>query len=269
MRRRLSERIRLALKHMMVKAQYEYLNKLDKEDKQIRLLNYGYEPISPDAPRLELLPEEESNRYAIQLYHYVAGAVDLAGKDVLEVGCGRGGGAAFVMRHFRPRIMVGVDLWRSSVNFCNDAYDMEGLSFRRGNAESLPFPEDRFDVVLNIESSHLYDHIEAFYAEVLRVLRPGGHLLFADFRTKDRVPQLTKEFEEAGFEVVRNDTINENVLAALDLDDERKRKLIVERLPQRRQEQFSVFAALKGTHIYECIKSGDIEYKRYVLRKPA
>ena len=252
---------------MMIKAQYEYLNKLDRDDGQVRLLNYGYDELPPGTP-LTLLPEEEGNRYAIQLYHYVAGAADLADRDVLEVGCGRGGGAAFVMRHFRPRIMVGVDLWRTTINFCNEAYDIEGLSFRRGNAESLPFPDARFDAVLNIESSHLYDHIEVFYAEVLRVLRPGGCLLFADFRTRERAALLSEEFREAGFEVVREDLINANVLAALDKDDERKRKLIVERLPKRRQEQFGVFAALKGTHIYECIKSGDIEYKRFVLRKP-
>ncbi|MFA6242373.1 MAG: class I SAM-dependent methyltransferase [Candidatus Hydrogenedentales bacterium] len=267
-RQRLIERIRLRLKYMMVKAQYEYLNKLDRQEKQVRLLNYGYKELDSDAPRLELSPEEEGNRYAIQLYRYVASGADLAGKDVLEVGCGRGGGAAFVMRHFTPRMMVGIDLWRTSIDFCNSMYDIDGLSYRLGNAEALPFPDAHFDAVLNIESSHLYDNIDTFYAEVLRVLRPGGHLLFADFRTKERGAMLTQEFKDAGFEVVREDIINPNVLAALDEDDERKRKLILERLPQRRQEQFSVFAALKGTHIYECIKSGDIEYKRYVLRKP-
>ncbi|MGH7787775.1 MAG: MGH1-like glycoside hydrolase domain-containing protein, partial [Candidatus Binatia bacterium] len=35
---------------------------------------------------------DEPNRYSIQLYHRVATQVDLAGKDVLEVGCGHGGG---------------------------------------------------------------------------------------------------------------------------------------------------------------------------------
>ncbi|HLH15304.1 MAG TPA: hypothetical protein VKV16_10980, partial [Solirubrobacteraceae bacterium] len=54
------------------------------------LMNYGYAP-SEDAGE-----GDGEDRYGLALYAAVAGAVDLSGKDVLEVGCGRGGGSAFV-----------------------------------------------------------------------------------------------------------------------------------------------------------------------------
>ena len=54
-------------------------------------MNYGFAP-SAGAP-LPLEPVDEIDRYCIQLYHHVASAVDLAGREVLEVGSGRGGGA--------------------------------------------------------------------------------------------------------------------------------------------------------------------------------
>ena len=42
---------------------------------------------------LPLEPEDEQNRYGIQLYHRTATQADLSGKKVLEVSCGHGGGA--------------------------------------------------------------------------------------------------------------------------------------------------------------------------------
>ncbi|QDU31359.1 Phthiotriol/phenolphthiotriol dimycocerosates methyltransferase [Anatilimnocola aggregata] len=57
---------------------------------------------------------------------------------------------------------------------------MEGLSFVVGDAENLPFEDDTFDAVVNVESSHCYRSDPAFLAQVRRVLRTGGHVLFAD-----------------------------------------------------------------------------------------
>ncbi len=256
------------IKRLVIKSQYEYLNRLDRDEKLIRFLNYGYTTLDPNAPRIELEPAEEPNRLAIQLYHYMASAVEIAGKDVLEVGCGRGGGAAYVARRFTPRSYVGVDLWKGSIDFCNEEYHVEGLSFRIADAQELPFDDASFDVVINVESSHLYDDIDGFLIETGRVLRPGGYFLFADFRTNEAAQMLREQIAGAGLELVREDTINENVVAALDLDNDRKTKLIEERLPKRRREQFAIFAALKGTYIYEHLKAGDIEYFRMVIRKP-
>ncbi len=47
-------------------------------------MNYGWASLDPSDQALSLLPEDERNRYCIQLYHRVAGAIDLSGMDVLE-----------------------------------------------------------------------------------------------------------------------------------------------------------------------------------------
>ena len=52
----------------------------------------------------------------------------------------------------------------------------------QGNAESLPFPDESFDAVINVEASHAYPHFDRFLPELTRVLRPRGHFLYADFR---------------------------------------------------------------------------------------
>ena len=54
--------------------------------------------------------------------------------------------------------------------------------FIEGSAEDLPFPDESFDAVINIESSHTYPNFSRFLAEVARALRPGGHFLYTDVR---------------------------------------------------------------------------------------
>src|SRR5437016_14665802 len=93
---------------------------------------------------------------------YVAGSIDLKGLDVLEVGCGRGGGASYIMRYLKPKSMTGVDIAEKAIAFCKRYHTVEGLSFRYGDAESLPFDNNTFDVIVNIESSQCYGSIPRF-----------------------------------------------------------------------------------------------------------
>ena len=139
-------------------------------------MNYGYRsPTGGETrPQPVLDAADEPDRACIQLYDLVAGAVPLAGCDVLEVGCGRGGGAAYVARYLKPRRMVAIDLSPRAVALCRARFALPALSFEVGDAERLPFGDASFDAVLNVESSHCYGHLAAFLGEVRRVLRPGG-----------------------------------------------------------------------------------------------
>src|SRR5437588_12232993 len=110
-------------------------------DREIRFISYGYADIDPSTKELKLGDGESANRFCIQLYHHVAGAVDLSGKDVVEVGSGRGGGASYIARHFKPRSMLGLDLSDKAVDFCNQNYAIDTLSFRQGDADNLPLSD--------------------------------------------------------------------------------------------------------------------------------
>src|ERR1700754_3511325 len=65
-------------------------------------MNYGYDSTA-DESILYLRPEDEINRYPIQLYHYLATKTVIEEKVVLEVGSGRGGGASFINRYLNPK----------------------------------------------------------------------------------------------------------------------------------------------------------------------
>jgi SAM-dependent methyltransferase len=161
---------------------YNYLSRLDRGGNVI-LMNYGYEDLDPQAAVIPMEAQDEPDRLCLQLYHRVAGSLDLQGKDVLEVGSGRGGGASYVKRALGPASVTGVDYSIEAVRFCQEHHKLDGLRYVHGDAEDLPCEEGSFDAVYNIESSHCYGNLRTFLGEVHRVLRPGGQCSWADFRT--------------------------------------------------------------------------------------
>lgn len=231
-------------------------------------MNYGYEWLH-DTPGAELALDaaDTDDRYCIQLYHHVAGSIDLQGLDVLEVGSGRGGGASFMQRYLHPKTVTGVDYSAKAVELCTQRHQVEGLSFRQGDAESLPFDAETFDAVVNVESSHCYGSMPAFLGEVTRVLRPGGHFLYADFRSREDAEVLARQIAGSELTMLEEETITPNVVRALDADSERKQALIRGHIRRWLARTFQQFAGIRGTAIYRCFQDGTFVYKRYRLQK--
>lgn len=89
------------------------------------------------------------------------------------------------MRTLHPASYTGLDFNADGIAFCQKRHQPPGLDSVHGDAESLPFGDESFDAVINVEASHAYPRLPRFLAEVARVLRPGGHFLYADFRGSD------------------------------------------------------------------------------------
>jgi SAM-dependent methyltransferase len=224
-------------------------------------MNYGFD--DPKVTRLTLDAADESNRFCIQLYDYVTAPVNLMGKRVLEVGCGRGGGCSFIARYKNPQQMTGVDLSSGAIGFCRKTHHAPGLDFRTGDAENLPFADSTFDVVVNVESSHCYPNLATFFKEVHRVLRPEGYFLYADLRESVDIAEWENLLWANGFSLRREEDITSQVLSALDRDNDRKIKLIGTLVPAFLRSSFEDFAGIRGSRIYEGFRTGSLKYVRF------
>lgn len=262
----LFSRLSPKLRGSFFKHWYQFLSRFYQRKDWI-FMNYGYAPLTDQTRKIELDKSDEEDRFFIQLYHQVASAVDLRDLEVLEVGSGRGGGADYIKRYLKPNRLVGVDLSESAVLFCNTIYDNNGLSFKVGNAESLPFPDDSFDIVINVESSHCYGSMEAFLGEVKRVLRKGGYFLFADFRRTETLDSLRENLKNSGLTLIKETDITPNIIEALELDNKRRTALIEEKVPKSLVGFFLQFAGVKGSKIYERFCCGETLYLNFVLKK--
>lgn len=231
-------------------------------------MNYGFAPLGEVDKAPELKPEDQADRYAINLYHHVASQVPVEGREVLEVGCGRGGGSSYIARYLKPARMVGVDISQNAIDFCRKVHDTPNLDYRYGDAEALPFPDGSFDAVVNVESSFCYGSIDGFIAEVARVLRPGGHLLLADIRLANEVAELDAAMARSGLTLVSRRDITENVVEALARDSDRRAKSTGNRIPKPFKKMFDTFLGVEGTRMPVHLRSREMIYLSYCLRKP-
>jgi ubiquinone/menaquinone biosynthesis C-methylase UbiE len=142
-----------------------------------------------------------------------------------------------------------------------------GIRFLCGDATLLPFADEAFDVVVNVEASHCYPDFRKFLAEVRRVLRPGGSLLMADMRKDHTLEAWRGDIDGSGLEKVAEEEITEHVVRALESTSDRVSALIRESAPRLTRRFFGHFAATKGTSVYNRLKSGELRYVRFALRK--
>jgi len=235
-------------------------------------MNYGYAPLdglhTNGEAGLRLGAAEAAERTSLQLYDHVAGAVSLAGREVLEVSCGRGGGAAYLRRHLGAARVTGLDVAAAAVAFCRRVHNESGLTFRQGDAEALPFAASSFDAVVNIEASFCYGDFDRFLGETNRVLRPGGYLLFADLRLMSEATALRQALARSGLDMVRSEDITPNVLRALEIDNDRRVQACNRNVPRPLRGLMRFFVGAAGTRIPLFLADGRMRYLCFALRKP-
>ena len=101
------------------------------------------------------------------------------GQRVLDIGCGTGVVAVTAARHDAQ--VTGLDLTPQLLERARENSRIAGVTVEwlEGDAESLPFEDTSFDVVLS-QFGHMFaPRPEVALAEMLRVLKPGGTLAFS------------------------------------------------------------------------------------------
>jgi SAM-dependent methyltransferase len=230
-------------------------------------MNYGYAPTASEEDSPALDAADEPDRSFIQLYHHVLGGVSIEGKDVLEVGCGRGGGSSWMRRYGKPRSLYGVDLSPKAIGFCRRRHVHEGLSFVTGDAEALPFPDGSFDTVVNVESSHCYPRLDRFLAEARRVLRPGGRLHIADIYDNEGADWFRSCLHGCGMDIEREDDISANIVEAMRQDGLRRLAMFQRTLPSVFVRWFREFAGDADSAVFRRFKESVAHYIGCVLAK--
>jgi MPBQ/MSBQ methyltransferase len=119
-----------------------------------------------------------------------------AGTKVLDVGCGIGGSSRILAKDYGFDV-TGVTISEEQVRRAKELTPADvDAKFQVDNAMSLSFPDESFDVVWSIETGPHIPDKESFAKELLRVLKPGGRLVVADWNQRDLRQKPLKGWEK-------------------------------------------------------------------------
>lgn len=260
-------RLKAAVQRRVVRFEYRAINRR-YESTGRNCVNYGWVPLDDSRELPEIPPEQHADRLGLQLYWRVAAPGDIAGKDVLEVGCGRGAGTAFLATAMGARSVLGIDLTESSVKWCQQRWRQPNVTFRVGDAENIPLADGAVDAVVNLESAHNYPDITKFFAESFRVLRSGGVFLMADMCFGPLVDEIRQQISEAGFVLDEEEDISPNVVAALEADAALRSAWVNSNFPRLLRPAALEFAGTPGSGLFQALTTGDVRYMRFTARRP-
>jgi ubiquinone/menaquinone biosynthesis C-methylase UbiE len=182
--------------------------------------------VDPDHATIEALaPYDHFHGRGLEATEELADLLTVAPEDhILDIGSGIGGPARYIARRFGARI-TGIDLTAEFCEVARQLTQMLGLEdrvdFKQGDATAMPFGDASFDGAYSMNVSMNIADKAGFYAEIHRVLRPGGWLVLSEIaqgpggapayptpwaRTAESsflaTPQQTREgLEAAGFAV--------------------------------------------------------------------
>ena len=184
------------------------------------------------------------------------------------MGSGRGGGAAYIAQNLHPAHMTGIDISKTAVELCNSIYNIDNINFAVGDSENMPFDNEQFDAVINIESSHCYGSMQSFLGETFRILKPGGVFLFCDLRETSALEDLFVLFNNSGLRIIQHQDITKNIIEALIKMSTERKNAIQKSVPGFFRKAFESYAGVKGSKIHNSFKNGTLSYVSACLEKP-
>ena len=129
----------------------------------------------------------------------LAELLPIAGRDIIELGCGAAKLARTLLeRHPDSRVTgLEVDERQHAKNLSSP---QPGLRFVAGGAQAIPFPDASFDVALMLKSLHHVPLPRMGQAldEVARVLRPGGHLYVSEPVYDGALNEIVRLYNDEG-----------------------------------------------------------------------
>lgn len=128
---------------------------------------------------LRYMAPPQDTPFPLEYAFYLLG--DVAGKHVLDLGCGSGENTLLLVR--RGAVVSGLDLSQSLIELANKRLRVNGLEGRArfivGSAHDIALPDASVDVVFGIAILHHLD-LAVVSREVRRILRPGGRAIFQE-----------------------------------------------------------------------------------------
>lgn len=218
--------------------------------------------------RADIKPEDKSDEHHIALYGKLLDMVPELVQNAphlkaLELGCGRGGGCYVMKNYFQIEHITAVDL--SSANIRLAKTFVPTATFFVDDAVSFSSNE-KFDLILNLESSHRYSSRAEFFKNVSSLLKEKGYFLFGDMIRKDKKEEVENLLLKNGFSILKTITANEGVVASIEKYSVIQYP-IATKFPFLFPNRIHSFFVTIHSRSYNRLKTREVYYNLYLLQK--
>jgi SAM-dependent methyltransferase len=157
---------------------------------------YAAEFLRYDADELRMLPARSTAAFAGVGNPHAIGVIE-RGAVVADIGCGGGMDLLLAARRVGGSgRAIGIDMTESMRRLAGEAALEAGLGdtveIREGDAEDLPLEDSTIDVVISNGVLNLATDKRKAFAEIARVLKPGGRLQLADIVVESELSEAIR-----------------------------------------------------------------------------
>ena len=246
----------------LIESMQRFYNAIARRSPDLAFINYGFVD-HPDEPSDDL----DLFRMCRRLYETVLEPFPVTAGTVVEVGCGRGGGARLLLENKPDLRYVGLDLSAEHLDLTRRRLEPRpSTHVAMADAGILPIATGAADVLYSIEAAQHFEEPERFYREAARVVRPGGWCLLAALWPPTRLPDAP--LASAGFHIVDRRDITANVVASLERTSDLRQELIDSLdLPERFRPLLLSWAGVRGTPSFDNLATGAMRYVHYRLQR--
>ncbi len=119
-------------------------------------------------------------------------------EEIVDIGCGGGRNAGALLEKYPAAFVTAVDYSEVSVSKAT-AYNSEAIKqgrceVRQGDASALDLPKEKYDLATAFETIYFWPGLEKCFAEVAKVLKPGG--VFMIVNESDGMDETGLKFEK-------------------------------------------------------------------------
>ena len=229
-----------------------------------KFMNLGYSGKSPK----EIRVKDAADAHHISLYMKLlemAPNIQREAKNIsaIEIGCGRGGGCYIMKNYYSISDITAVDLSSANIRLAK-RFVPEGNFIV---SDAVEFKTDKkFDIVLNLESSHRYSSRLVFFKNVFSMMKENGSFVFGDMIRKNELQEVEKIMMKAGLKIVKVQTVNKEVLASIEKNSIKQYPMAT-KFPSIFPRRIHSFFVTIHSRAYNRLKNEDVLYNLYLLKK--
>lgn len=169
-------------------------------DSNMITMNVGYYPSSNIIHKKDIVFKND-----ITMYLRMLDNIDTHSKNILDIGCGRGGGTVVYREYFKFKKIVGIDINIDFINFCNEKH--KDIEFEVMDINNISFSDNSFDIVTAIESLYYCKDQIKLFDKINKIIKDDGYFILADSASVIDFDTINNAFND-----VKKIDITENII---------------------------------------------------------